>query len=679
MREDLFDNALGCYNESCHGAYHSYTCNHCGMVNYLNNTHMQSSKSSRRLRRGNFFSQFTRKFSLGNGPPDWVQEYLITKEGGKMLGTLIALTVARMPNLESFVWDMPTGILRDVWIALSSLGDYKHGQQPRLDTLWIRLHDNREVIPTAGSLDPNGATQSVQASAAAASNSTSLGPNTVLGETPAPTGVEWSYRHVEHPNFSIISPLRRLCVLNIDEIAYLAELSILIESSLGRLRELRIGIASHVRVSGWASTQSGNIGNTLSNEDTTTQNLQSGGEFAVLVSKFFDCYADRNPTITSTDDVQAVVKPINADTTSEAMSVRSPTTAPKSALPLNEGPIVEGMVSHHLALLTAANTASLNAASVSLIQSDLSQVGIDQQDEIKDSVSMSSPQATPISPLPVDAKLQQAQQPSQAPVRAVVPESFAASKTRLLRLETLELERVLLDVAVLQRTIDWSIMTSLTLFQCDRHEGLWKALKRKYTPKPSFKSTRISTNRAPKCTPQHSPAREAQLHSSHDFMLNLRRIHTDQVSPSLISFLKETLAPNSLEWMFFQEEGGIFHSNISKYVSPVTLDAIYRGPIRRHRASLKKVLIDSGVGNSESRVRNEKWRKWMFSRELLTFITSGKMSNLKEIAMAIDYKDWVQCRMLTKTSVAVANNICSISSSRDSLRYRIYARCTCLT
>ena len=52
------------------------------------------------------FSQYTRKFSLGNGPPDWIQEYLITKEGGKMLGTLVALTVARMPNLETFIWDV---------------------------------------------------------------------------------------------------------------------------------------------------------------------------------------------------------------------------------------------------------------------------------------------------------------------------------------------------------------------------------------------------------------------------------------------------------------------------------------------------------------------------------------------------------------------------------------------
>lgn len=63
----------------------------------------------KRQRRGNYFAQFTRKFSLGNGPSDWIQEYLISKEGGKMLGTLVALAVARMHNLTHFQWDMPSG------------------------------------------------------------------------------------------------------------------------------------------------------------------------------------------------------------------------------------------------------------------------------------------------------------------------------------------------------------------------------------------------------------------------------------------------------------------------------------------------------------------------------------------------------------------------------------------
>ncbi|KAG9826706.1 hypothetical protein KCU77_g14654, partial [Aureobasidium melanogenum] len=78
-----------------------------------------------RRRRGNHFASFTKKFSLGNGPSEWVQDYLITKEGGKMLGTLVALAVARMRSLESFTWDMPTGVLSAVWDALSSLADHE--------------------------------------------------------------------------------------------------------------------------------------------------------------------------------------------------------------------------------------------------------------------------------------------------------------------------------------------------------------------------------------------------------------------------------------------------------------------------------------------------------------------------------------------------------------------------
>ncbi len=653
MREDLFDNALGCHNESCHGSHHSYTCNHCGMVNYLNSAHMQPNKPSRRLRRGNFFSQFTRKFSLGNGPSEWVQEYLITKEGGKMLGTLIALTIARMPNLETFIWDMPTGILRDVWIALSSLGDCKHGRQPSLDTLWIRLHDNREVIPTTGTSQPNAATQ---AAVGAVSNSAALGPNTSMNETPAPTRVEWSYRHIERPNFSKISPLRRLCVLNIDEIAYLAELSTLIERSLDKLRELRIGIASHVRVSGWVSTQSGSVASTLSNEDSTTRNLQAGGEFAVLVNKFYDCYADRNPPNAATEDSQSVMKPANADSENEVTATVLPEATPKSISSSNEDPDVELAVSRPLTSPPSGDAVATHP------ESSLSQGTLDRQEELTEPLLMQSAHDLPIrTSCPVDVDNQQSQpapqglkipQWSKAALHAVLPDTFVQPRTKLLRLETLELERVLLDVPVLQKTIDWPMMTSLTLFQCDGHEGLWKALRRTYAPRSSFTHSQASSNPASKCAPQHRAAWNEGTYKSHDYCLNLKRIHTDQVSPSLISFLKETLAPNSLEWMFLQAEGGLTRSNVSKYVSPVTIEAIYRGPIRRHRASLKKVLIDSAVGTPDTRVANQKWRKWMFNRELLTFVTSGKMCSLKEIAMAIDYKDWVQTFLPTQLRVS---------------------------
>ena len=140
MREDIFENAMLAKSSPNHGTCQSYACKGCGHINYVNK---HGCGTTGRLRRGNFFSQFVKSFSLGNGPPDMVGEYVVTKEGGKMLGTLVALSVARMPNLQTFIWDMPTGILRDVWISLSSLGDY---QPSALQKVSIRFHNNRKAM-----------------------------------------------------------------------------------------------------------------------------------------------------------------------------------------------------------------------------------------------------------------------------------------------------------------------------------------------------------------------------------------------------------------------------------------------------------------------------------------------------------------------------------------------------
>jgi hypothetical protein len=64
--------------------------------------------------------------------------------------------------------------------------------------------------------------------------------------------------------------------------------------------------------------------------------------------------------------------------------------------------------------------------------------------------------------------------------------------------------------------------------------------------------------------------------------------------------------------------------------------------MRRHRSSLKKLMIDSGEkGPDGPIVTSSRWRRWMLNREILSFITSGRMSNLRELAVSIDYKDWV--------------------------------------
>lgn len=200
---------------------------------------------------------------------------------------------------------------------------------------------------------------------------------------------------------------------------------------------------------------------------------------------------------------------------------------------------------------------------------------------------------------------------SEYPVEnTVTPE---AAKPKRLQLETMEMERVIIDIKIIQESIDWSTITSLTLLQCGRHEELWKALRVAYTPR-SISFTKQLLN--PSLTS--------------DYRLNLKRIHTDSVSPALISFLKETLSPDSLQCMFLQDG--------REYKSLVTIEAIFRGPLRRR---LTKVMIDSAIGKPDS-TRNLKRKKWIVKREFLAFITSGKMKCLRELAISVEYKDWVR-------------------------------------
>ena len=106
----------------------------------------------------------------------------------------------------------------------------------------------------------------------------------------------------------------------------------------------------------------------------------------------------------------------------------------------------------------------------------------------------------------------------------------------------------------------------------------------------------------------------------------------DTVSPGLINFIKESLAPDSLEWLFLQD------AHLHK--TAVTIDIIFRNVIRRHRRSLKKLLIESEDKLEEEPSNPPSWRKWIFNRELLSFMTSNQMPKLRELGMAVDYRDW---------------------------------------
>lgn len=284
-----------------HCSGHAFNCESCGFKNSVYTPPQQNLSATTIQRRlGNDYPRWTRKFSLGNGPTDWVQEYMITKESGKMLGTLVALAVARMINLETFVWDMPTGVLRDVWLALASL-QYRireRGDDCRLERVWVRWHDNSDSAPGT-----NGIIPPPSASIPPGTTMTNIGlmipasfPNPQLTQTP-PTGIpsipNSSQNRVEYPTLSVLPPLKSLSVLDIDELAYLDEMSILVAKSQTKLRELRVGIASKAINKDFAHPWDGpNLQQVDHNAKwpsaSTIGEKRLGGVLGVLLGRIFD-------------------------------------------------------------------------------------------------------------------------------------------------------------------------------------------------------------------------------------------------------------------------------------------------------------------------------------------------------------------------------------------------------
>ncbi|KAK6361347.1 hypothetical protein TWF730_005081 [Orbilia blumenaviensis] len=200
----------------------------------------------------NDYAQYVRKFSLGNGPKEWVGEYATNKEGGKMLGTLVGLAVWKMGMLETFSWDMPTGILRDVWRALHRLNTLRN--------IHVRWHDNT-LIDTAGS--PDGS------------------------------------RKIERPTFSGFKDLKSLSVLDLDELVYLREMALAVEKSHASLRELRLGIAVHAVNKRWVHDDMETI------TPDTLDGFGEGGAIGIIVGKICD-FNKRAPTTITHPTSQAV-------------------------------------------------------------------------------------------------------------------------------------------------------------------------------------------------------------------------------------------------------------------------------------------------------------------------------------------------------------------------------------
>lgn len=589
-----------------------------------------------RRRRGNHYAQFTRKFSLGNGPADWVQEYLITKEGGKMLGTLVALAVARMRALETFIWDMPTGILRDVWLALSSLGDKDDGQPCRLEKVWVRWHDNTSADSTNPLPPPPPPINT---------NTTPPAP-LQAAPIPAPPQIHHgALDRVEHPSFSVLPPLKSLSVLDIDELAYLDEMAVLIGRSLDKLRELRVGIARHAMGRDWVTVWEGDQLQQVDPNYPTAGSLtigekRLGGVLGTLTGFVCDM---RKPKITipdrtkrrSTGGISRAKSPVIA--VGSAVATASAEPEPASSTAQDSGPSEITSLRDMFAEVPAGEAPLETPVSPQSTRSILGSESAFENDPLVAQCSIhSTPLLTPNSE--PQELIQNATLEENTEDRANSLEGDAQPERvyldNMLRLESLELERVPLSVPLLQKAIDWTRLTSLTLLHCHNHEQLWKTLRRSFAPtprSPTYPHPRRSLAGTPKKSGKPTYAgSDVEL----EYGLKLKKIHTNTVSPSLISFLKDTLAPNSLEVLFLQEA--------RSYNSSVTVDQIFKGPLRRHRNSLKKVLIDSSEKGADGLpTSSSRWRRWMVSREILGFLCSGKMPGLRELGVAVDYRDWV--------------------------------------
>ena len=624
MREDIFENAMLEKEDPGHGACQSFACKDCGNINYVNKA---KPARLRKLRRGNFFSQFTKKFSLGNGPPDLVQEYLVTKEGGKMLGTLVALSIARMPNLETFVWDMPTGILRDIWISLGSLGDY---QPSKLQNVFIRFHDNTKALEDSGLVRSSSTGNQPSLPLSATHQNT---PQLPAGSANL-MGVKLihSNHHVESPNFSILPPLRSVSAIAIDELANLDELSVLVGRSIEKLRELKVGMSPEMHTSGHSS------------DSKAMKHMLNGGTLAVLFSAvadvwrkpFFEPFTDPNqvPSIiqphppTTTNDKTSSTPLSNVEVTESTLSITPNPTAADSMNPLMSG----------------VNTASIDPA---LTQASISNA--DQEDRSPRQHQSSEIAERNLVHRP-KARLEVASSPPREETDSVdVPPtkdtglglsnpSLSPSKFKL---EALALEHHTLNVFVLRRAIDWSYLTSLTLLLCVDTDALWSALRTQYAPLARPRSLILSIPTVPLDKKPSPHPRLRRMPSSPNpphqipptYRLHLRHLHTNTVSAPLLTFLKETLAPHTLQSLFLQDH--------PDYLSIVTPSQIYKGPLKRHRLSLTKFLLDSSHGPPQSRTRSVSARKWMLNRECLSqIIAPQRMPKLRELSISLEYKDW---------------------------------------
>lgn len=439
-----------------------------------------------------------------------------------MLGTLVANAIRRMNNLESFSWDMPTGVLPSVFAALGLLA-HQPGKKCKLNSVRIRWHDNTKCIRKVGAPDPYDEADSM-ALVPQGTRTTPIGLMLPPGRRhPRPrVPVPYSEYPSGYPTFSVLPPLKSLAVLDIDEMGYLDEMAVLIGRSKDILKELSVGISSRALNLAFAYPWDGPGLEQIDHSarwpgESTVGVRRLGGVLGVLVGKVYDIPKRE------LQDQPALPAALQPQKTNAFLPTLRVTQCPKTSGPKHS------------------------------------------------------------SRTPLEGKL---------------------------KLQKLALERVPLSIHVCRYAFDWSVLTNLTLLSCGKLDKLWKMLRRHFRP------TQVRT------TFSVSPNNKPSVDVMRKYHLALKVIHTDTTSLPLINLIKETLAPNSLEGLF------LLHRPGSKG-SMLPLDTIFRGAIKPHHESLRKVFLR---GHSLD---------WALSTNMSLYLTSGRMKNLRELSAAMKYRDWV--------------------------------------
>jgi hypothetical protein len=379
--------------------------------------------------------------------------------------------------------------------------------------------------------------------------------------------------------------------LEIDELAYLDEMADLIARSTG-LKELRVGISAKAVHKDFAQTWDGSTLQQIDHNarwpgESTVGERRLGGVLGVLVGRIYDIR--RRSAAKCKEKVGQELPPPSGTAASWITSVLHQEQAEDS---------------EEIPPLSNSTPAAASAP----------QGGVDSQPASAEQAATDLPRVKPS----VSSKSSRSNKINSAGRKKLDGK---------LKLDTLELERVALSMHVCRYAIDWTVLTSVTILDCAQHETLWKMLKKQYQPTPRSSGFGISATTRP-----------ASPNAALEYHLKLKSIHTDATSAALISFIKETLEPNSLEVLFLQDRKRGSHP------PQVTFDQIFKGAIKRHRSSLRKLLIDSSQRPSPpgaTTVENTRWRTWVLPTETMLYISSGRMSNLRELAVSLDYKDWV--------------------------------------